>query len=118
MPLSGAYQEFYLGVKATNNTEADGYSLNAKIAKPLSSTSQRIEDIASKNNLSVTGRGSDIEVSGAVARANLQKRSDGIPRAVAATLTCGANGFLQSEPSNPLGVFAMNDDGHGARKGD
>ena len=72
MPLSGAYQEFYLGVKATNNTEADGYSLNAKIAGPQSSTSQRIEDIASKNNLSVTDHDSEIEVSGAVASANLE----------------------------------------------
>ena len=72
MPLSGTYQEFYLSIKATNDTEADGYSLNAKIAGPLSSTSQRIEDIASKNNLSVTAQDSEIDVSGSVASANLE----------------------------------------------
>ena len=72
MPLSGAYREFYLGMKATNNTKDNGYSLDARVLDPEPSTSQRINDIASKNNLSVTGQDSDIELSGNVASADLQ----------------------------------------------
>ncbi|MFZ0282543.1 MAG: hypothetical protein WAL29_12905, partial [Bacteroidales bacterium] len=70
MPLSGGYREFYLGVSAAKN-QAKGFDLSAKYLQPSGSVSQRVMDIAGKNSLIYTTKGSDAELSGFVASENL-----------------------------------------------
>lgn len=67
MPLSGGYKEFYMGV----NAEEQGFYLTARYLQPQASVSGRAMDIASKNNLSLSTKGSEMEISGPVARENL-----------------------------------------------
>jgi hypothetical protein len=71
MPLSGGYKEFYLGVKARENRDRS-FDLSARYLQPQASVSALAEQVAMKNNLSLSEQGSNIEISGAVARENLQ----------------------------------------------
>jgi hypothetical protein len=71
MPLSGGYKEFYLGVKAANSQD-QGFSLLARYLQPQASVGSKIGEIAAKNNLSYSTIGSEIEISGLVARENLK----------------------------------------------
>jgi len=69
MPLSGGYKEFYLSAKAGENQSFD---LRARYLQPQAGVSALAEQVATKNNLSLSKQGSNIEISGAVARENLQ----------------------------------------------
>jgi len=71
MPLSGGYKEFYLGVKAASSPD-QGYDLFAGYLQPQASVSSKAAEIAAKNNLSYSTKGSVMEVSGLVAREKLQ----------------------------------------------
>ncbi len=71
MPLSGGYKEFYMGVNAATNGTM-GYDLSARYLQPQAATSSKVEEIASKNNLSTSTIGSETEISGLVAPENLQ----------------------------------------------
>jgi hypothetical protein len=71
MPLSGGYKEFYLGVKAAKSQD-QGFSLLARYLQPQASVSSKAGEIAAKNNLSYSSKGSEIVISGPVARENLQ----------------------------------------------
>jgi hypothetical protein len=70
MPLSGGYREFYLGVTSSKD-QANGFDLFAKYLQPSGSVNQRVLDIAGKNSLIYTTKGSDAELSGFVASENL-----------------------------------------------
>ncbi len=71
MPLSGGYKEFYLGVKVAKSQD-QGFSLKARYLQPQASVGSKAGEIAAKNNLSYSTKGSEIEISGLVARENLQ----------------------------------------------
>ncbi len=71
MPLSGGYREFYLGVSAPTD-QASGFDLYAKYLQPTESVNQKASEIAENNNLSYSMVGSDAELSGSVAKENLQ----------------------------------------------
>ncbi|MEI6102781.1 MAG: hypothetical protein WCP70_02445 [Methanothrix sp.] len=71
MPLSGGYKEFYLGVKVAK-TQEQGFDLFARYLQPQASVGSKAEEIAAKNNLSYSTIGSEVEISGLVARENLQ----------------------------------------------
>lgn len=71
MPLSGGYKEFYLGVKAAKSPE-QGFDLNARYLQPQASVGSKAGEIAAKNNLSYSSKDSQMEISGPVARDNLQ----------------------------------------------
>jgi hypothetical protein len=71
MPLSGGYKEFYLGVKVANSPD-QGFSLKARYLQPQASVGSKAGEIAAKNNLSYSTIGSEMEISGLVARENLQ----------------------------------------------
>ena len=70
MPLSGGYKEFYLGVSVSKD-QANGFDLYAKYLQPSESVNQGVQDIAGKNSLAYTMKGSDSELSGFVAPENL-----------------------------------------------
>lgn len=71
MPLSGGYKEFYLGVNAAK-IQDQGFYLLARYLQPQASVGSKVGEIAAKNNLSYSTKGSEIEISGLVARENLQ----------------------------------------------
>jgi hypothetical protein len=71
MPLSGGYKEFYLGVKVAKSQD-QGFSLLARYLQPQASVGSKAGEIAAKNNLSYSTIGSEIVISGLVARENLQ----------------------------------------------
>jgi hypothetical protein len=71
MPLSGGYKEFYLGVNAAKS-RTQGYDLSARYLQPEASTSSKVGEIATKNNLSYSTIGDEIDLSGLVAPENLQ----------------------------------------------
>jgi hypothetical protein len=71
MPLSGGYKEFYLGVKPAKSQD-QGFYLMARYLQPQASVGSKLGEIAAKNNLSYSSKGSDAEISGLVARENLQ----------------------------------------------
>ncbi|MDD1750592.1 MAG: hypothetical protein LUO89_12045 [Methanothrix sp.] len=71
MPLSGGYKEFYMGVNAAKSPD-QGFYLNARYLQPQASVGSKIQEIATKNNLSYSTKGSDAEISGHVDRENLQ----------------------------------------------
>jgi hypothetical protein len=71
MPLSGGYKEFYLGVKAAKSGTL-GFDLDARYLQPQTSVVNKVEEVAGKNNLSYSTTGSETEISGLVARENLQ----------------------------------------------
>jgi hypothetical protein len=71
MPLSGGYREFYLSVSAPKD-QASGFDLYAKYLQPTESVNQKASEIAENYNLSYSMVGSDAELSGSVAKDNLQ----------------------------------------------
>jgi hypothetical protein len=71
MPLSGGYKEFYLGVKVAKSPD-QGFNLNARYLQPQASVGSKAGEIAAKNNLNSSTIGSEMEISGLVARENLQ----------------------------------------------
>ena len=71
MPLSGVYRQFSLDMLVDNESEGS-YSLQARLVQPAGNATERIADIATKNNLSYSSQGSDLEISGHVADENLQ----------------------------------------------
>ncbi|MFZ2472416.1 MAG: hypothetical protein WAW52_10805 [Methanothrix sp.] len=71
MPLSGGYKEFYLAVNAAKIPD-QGFNLNARYLQPQASLGSKVGEIAAKNNLSYSTIGSEIDISGPVARENLQ----------------------------------------------
>ncbi len=71
MPLSGGYKEFYLGVKVAKSQD-QGFNLKARYLQPQASVVSKAGEIAAKNNLSSSTIGSEMEISGLVARENLQ----------------------------------------------
>ena len=71
MPLSGGYKEFYMGVNAAKSQE-QGFYLMARYLQPQASVGSKVGEIAARNNLSYSTIGSEIEISGLVARDNLQ----------------------------------------------
>jgi hypothetical protein len=71
MPLSGGYKEFYLSVNVAKSG-AQGYDLSARYLQPEASTSSKIGEIATKNNLSYSTIGDEADLSGPVASENLQ----------------------------------------------
>jgi hypothetical protein len=71
MPLSGAYGQFSLKMLVENESSGS-YSLQARLVQPVGNATERLEDIATKNNLSYSSQGSDLEISGHVGDENLQ----------------------------------------------
>jgi hypothetical protein len=71
MPLSGAYDQFYLGLKALNGSE-ERYRLDARLKAPESDSIQKLKDLASSNNLSYSADSSGAEVSGSLGQDKLQ----------------------------------------------
>jgi len=71
MPLSGAYDQFYLEAGRENGSD-EMYRLDARIVSPGAGSIQKFRDIATRNNLSYQAEGSEIEISGAVDNENLQ----------------------------------------------
>jgi len=71
MPLSGGYKEFYLGVNAAKSQD-QGFYLKALYLQPQASVGSKAGEIAAKNNLSYSSKGSEVEISGLVARENLK----------------------------------------------
>jgi hypothetical protein len=71
MPLSGGYKEFYLGVNVAKSPD-QGFDLFARYLQPQASVGSKAGEIAAKNNLSYSAKGSEVEISGLVARENLQ----------------------------------------------
>jgi len=71
MPLSGVYRQFSLDMLVDNESEGS-YSLQARLVQPAGNATEKIADIATKNNLSYSSQGSDLEISGHVADENLQ----------------------------------------------
>jgi hypothetical protein len=71
MPLSGGYKEFYLGVNVAKSQD-NGFDLNARYLQPQASASSKVGEVAVKNNLSYSTVGSEMEISGLVAKENLQ----------------------------------------------
>ena len=71
MPLSGGYKEFYLSLKAAKSPEEGSY-LSARYLQPQASVISEVGEIAAKNNLSYSTKGSDIEISGFVSGESLQ----------------------------------------------
>ncbi len=71
MPLSGGYKEFYMAVNVAKSGTV-GFDLSARYLQPQASVSSKVGEIALKNNLSYSTVGSEMEISGPVARENLQ----------------------------------------------
>lgn len=71
MPLTGAYDQFYLEIAAENGSD-ERYRLDAKMLSPSGESIRKFEDLASSNNLSYSADGSLVEISGAVGNENLQ----------------------------------------------
>jgi len=71
MPLSGAYDQFYLEISAINGSE-ERYILDAQLKQPQSGAISKLKDIASANNLSYSGDSAGAGVSGALGRESLQ----------------------------------------------
>ncbi|MEI8003691.1 MAG: hypothetical protein WCG94_05090, partial [Methanothrix sp.] len=62
---------FYMGVNAAKSQE-QGFYLMARYLQPQASVSSKTGEIAARNNLSYSTIGPEIEISGLVARDNLQ----------------------------------------------
>lgn len=71
MPLSGAYDQFYLELRAINGSE-ERYLLDARLKQPQSEAISKLKEIASANNLSYSDDNSGAVVSGALGQQNLQ----------------------------------------------
>ena len=71
MPLSGAYDQFYLEISAINGS-IERYSLDARLKQPQSEAISKLKDIASASNLSYSGDSAGAGVSGALGQESLQ----------------------------------------------
>jgi len=71
MPLSGAYDQFYLEISAINGS-IERYSLDARVEQPQSGAISKLKDIASASNLSYSAEGAEAVVSGALGQESLQ----------------------------------------------
>lgn len=71
MPLSGAYDQFYLEISAINGS-IERYSLDARLKQPQSEAISKLKDIASASNLSYSGDSAGAAVSGALGQESLQ----------------------------------------------
>jgi hypothetical protein len=71
MPLSGAYDQFYLEISAINGS-IERYSLDARLKQPQSEAISKLKDIASASNLSYSAEGAEAVVSGALGQESLQ----------------------------------------------
>ena len=71
MPLSGAYDQFYLEISAINGS-IERYSLDARLKQPQSEAISKLKGIASANNLSYSGDSAGAGVSGALGQESLQ----------------------------------------------
>jgi hypothetical protein len=71
MPLSGGYREFYMGVKVAKSPD-QGFDLFARYLQPRTDVVNKVREVAVKNNLSTANTGSEMEISGLVARESLQ----------------------------------------------
>ena len=71
MPLSGAYDQFYLEMSAINGSE-ERYSLDARLIAPQASAIQKLKAMASASNLSYSDDSAGARVSGDLGRDGLQ----------------------------------------------
>lgn len=71
MPLAGAYDQFYLEIRAINDSE-ERYILDARLKQPQSGAMSKLKDFAAANNLSYSGDGAKAAVSGALGQDKLQ----------------------------------------------
>ncbi len=71
MPLSGAYDQFYLELSAINGSE-ERYILDARLTAPQARAIQKLKAMASASNLSYSDDSSGAGVSGALGRDSLQ----------------------------------------------
>ena len=71
MPLSGAYDQFYLEISAVNGSE-ERYGLDAWLKAPQGGAIQKLKDIASANNLSYSADSAGAKLSGSLGQGNLQ----------------------------------------------
>jgi len=70
MPLAGGYKEFNLNVAQSGNSSA--FDLVCRCIQPTSDTSQRMKDLALKNDLQYSIKGSEGELSGVVSEEDIQ----------------------------------------------
>lgn len=71
MPLSGAYDQFYLEISAVNGSQ-ERYGLDASLKAPQSGAIQKLKDLASANNLSYSADSAGAKLSGSLGQENLQ----------------------------------------------
>lgn len=71
MPLSGAYDQFYLEAGRENGSD-ERYDLDARMLSAEAVSSQKFKEIASMNNLSYSAEGPEERIFGSVAKENLQ----------------------------------------------
>ena len=71
MPLSGAYDQFYLEIRAVNGSE-ERYGMDARIKAPQGGAIQKLKDLASANNLSYSADSAGAKLSGSLGQGNLQ----------------------------------------------
>lgn len=71
MPLAGAYDQFYLEIRAINDSE-ERYILDAQLKQPQSAAMSKLKEFAAANNLSYSGDGAKAAVSGALGQDKLQ----------------------------------------------
>jgi hypothetical protein len=71
MPLSGAYDQFYLEISAVNGSE-ERYGLDAWLKAPQGGAIQKLKDLASANNLSYSADSAGAKLSGSLGQGNLQ----------------------------------------------
>ena len=71
MPLSGAYDQFYLEISAVNGSE-ERYGMDARIKAPQGGAIQKLKDLASANNLSYSADSAGAKLSGSLGQGNLQ----------------------------------------------
>jgi hypothetical protein len=71
MPLSGAYDQFYLEISAVNGSE-ERYGMDARIKAPQGGAIQKLKDLASANNLSYSADSAGAKLSGSLGQGRLQ----------------------------------------------
>lgn len=71
MPLAGAYDQFYLEIRAINGSE-ERYILDAQLKQPQSGSMSKLKEFAAANNLSYSGDSAGAAVSGSLGQDKLQ----------------------------------------------
>jgi hypothetical protein len=71
MPLAGAYDQFYLEIRAINGSE-ERYILDAQLKQPQSGSMSKLKEFAAANNLSYSGDSAAAAVSGSLGQDKLQ----------------------------------------------